>query len=74
MKGNGIKCAQFQFMPKSVSQKYYYRHKQARKLKIFQNSTQGILVVEWGNILEQKKGLWSTEAKVRSIMPKAAQH
>jgi hypothetical protein len=39
-----------------------------------QNQTQGVLVVEGGNVLGWKTGLWSTEAKVWCIVLKTAWH
>jgi hypothetical protein len=39
-----------------------------------QDSTLGVLVAEGGNILGRRKGLWSTEAKMWGIVPKAAWH
>jgi hypothetical protein len=40
----------------------------------FQNPTLGIFVVEGSNNLGRQTGLWSTEAKVWGIVPKAAWH
>jgi hypothetical protein len=39
-----------------------------------QNPTQGVFVAERSNVLGRQTGLWSTEAKVWGIVPKAAWH
>jgi hypothetical protein len=39
-----------------------------------QNPTLGVLVAEGGSVFGRRTGLWSTEAKVWGIVPRAAWH